>query len=71
MLRIEEGKYYETADGVRVGPMYMWDEPGEMQVDDPWQEGSKGGNRFDPCGDIWRTDGTSSFGCPTLVREVP
>jgi hypothetical protein len=72
MLKIEEGKYYETADGVRVGPMYMWSAPGKHQVEHPWQSGERNMTyAFSRFGDIWRNDGTSFYGMPTLVREVP
>lgn len=74
MLKIEAGKYYETADGVRVGPMFNWADADGVKIDvaHPWQQGSeeKATTLFDKGGDLWRDDGSSGW-CPDLVREVP
>lgn len=66
-LRIQTGRYYKTRDGRKVGPMEMWSDWG---VEHPWQE-EGGVNRFTEGGDIWRDDGTSEYGSPTLIAEWP
>lgn len=66
-MRIEAGKYYRTADGVKVGPMERWSES-RAESSHPWEE-EGGSERFEPGGDIWKSDGTCSYGSPTLIAE--
>lgn len=67
-LKLEAGKYYKTRDGRKVGPMVVWLDS-DIEGAHKWHEGPEGGNRFVEGGDIWATDGTSKYGCPTLIAE--
>ncbi len=63
-MKIEEGKFYKSVNGDKIGPMELWD----FEVEHPWQQ--KGGSMdFDVGGDIWRQDGTSEYKVPQLVEE--
>lgn len=61
---IEEGKFYKTTCGQKVGPMAKWWPAAEHK----WEQlGSS--NTFDRGGDIWRDDSTSDYAVPTLIAE--
>lgn len=63
-LKIEEGKFYKTRDGRRVGPMAQW----ALEAEHPWEQ-QGGSNVFTKGGDIWRDDGTSEYDAPPLIAE--
>ena len=61
-MKIEEGRYYKTRDGRKVGPM----EHCGSDTDHPWQEAKN------MSAHIWRDDGTSKWrNDPTLIAEWP
>lgn len=63
-MKLEKGKYYTTADGVKVGPKGTWSNIAEHA----WEQAG-GSSIFDPNGDIWREDGFSAYDVPRLVAE--
>lgn len=56
-MKIEEGKYYRTRDGRKVGPMVY-----EHRISHPWAEAGSESVY------IWREDGTSIFD-PDIIAE--
>lgn len=66
-MQIEEGKFYRTAAGDRVGPMERW----ATGVPHCWRPAPKDSRTvFCPGGDIWKSDGTSDYSdVPTLIAE--
>ena len=61
-MKIEEGKFYKTLCGCKVGPMRLWD----RGCDHSWVQSNR--RVFNQFGDLWRDDGTSDYS-PDLVYE--
>jgi hypothetical protein len=54
-LRLEAGKYYQTRDGRKIGPMQRW----STHVDHCWEQA--GGSEHYAGQDVWRRDGSSHY----------